>query len=198
VAVLAGCNRDEMRLFSAVAPDAFAADDDDAVVRRVSEIPDVGAEAAARVVDAYRRRWPDLSPTDLHVTVHTDHAFRRPAQRLASSQANVGAGAWSYWFTWASPILGGWLGSFHALEIPFAFDNLASPNIELMTGGGEHLQELADAMATAWLAFARDGDPGWPAYDPDGGRATMRFDLPSEVVGEPDPDLRAVWESIGL
>jgi para-nitrobenzyl esterase len=196
VPVLVGTTRDEMRLFSAVAPDAFSAADDDAVLRKVAAIPEVGPDGAAVVVAAYRRRWPHLTPTDLHVTVHTDHAFRRPAQRLASLQAP--AGAWMYWFTWASPILGGWLGSYHGLEIPFVFDNLGRPNSDLMTGGGDHLQQLADAMAGAWLAFARDGDPGWPAYDPAGDRATMRFDLPSEVVTDPDPDLRRAWESIGL
>jgi para-nitrobenzyl esterase len=26
--------------------------------------------------------------------------------------------------------------------------------------------ELADRMHAAWLAFARSGDPGWPAYGP--------------------------------
>ncbi len=196
VPVLVGTTRDEMRLFSAVAPDAFAADDDAAVVRMVAAMPDVGPGAAAALVTAYRRAAPDLSPTDLHVALHTDHAFRRPAQRLAALQAT--AGAWAYWFTWASPIFGGWLGSYHGLEIPFVFDNLGQPNTDLMTGGGDHLQELADAMAGAWLAFARHGDPGWPAYDPLGDRATMRFDLPCGLAPDPDPTLRAAWEAIGL
>jgi para-nitrobenzyl esterase len=196
IGVLAGTNRDEMRLFSAVAPDAFTAADDEVVVRKVAAIPDVGHEAALAIVAAYRHCSPELSATDLHVAIHTDHAFRRPAQRLCALQAEH-ATAWSYWFTWASPIFGGWLGSYHGLEIPFAFDNLGQPNVELMTGGGA-LQELADAMADAWLAFARDGDPGWPAYDPYGSRTTMRFDLPPEIISDPEPDLREAWESIGL
>ena len=138
------------------------------------------------------------------MAVHTDHAFRRPAQRLAALQAAGAAAsepaglAWMYWFTWASPIFGGWLGSYHGLEIPYVFDNLEQPNIELMTGGGAHLQPLADAMADAWLAFARHGDPGWPAYDPAGDRATMGFDLSSAPSTDPDPDLRAAWERLGL
>ena len=140
VPVVVGTTRDEMRLFSAVAPDAFSAGDDDEVRRKVAAIPGVGPGSAAAIVAAYRRRWPDLSPTDLHVAVHTDHAFRRPAQRLASLQAAAGAPSWMYWFTWASPIFGGFLGSYHGLDIPFAFDNLAQPNIDLMTGGGDHLR----------------------------------------------------------
>ena len=196
VPVLAGTNRDEMRLFSAVAPDVFAAADDEAVVRHVAAIPDVGPAPAEAIVAAYRRRWPDLSPSDLHVAIHTDHAFRRPVQRLCALQAEH-ADAWCYWFTWASPIFGGWLGSYHGLEIPFVFDNLGQPNVELLTGGGD-LQALADAMADAWLAFARDGDPGWRRYEPFGSRTTMRFDLPPEIVDDPDPDLREAWEQIGL
>ena len=198
VPVLVGTTRDEMRLFSAVAPDAFAAEDEAALVGHVAAIPDVGPGGAATVVAAYRRRWPDVPPTDLHITIHTDHAFRRPAQRLATLQVEAGSRAWAYWFTWASPILGGLLGSYHGLEIPFVFDNLDRPGIELLTGGGDHLQPLADRMAEAWLAFARDGDPGWPSYDPAGARSTMAFDLPPQLLTDPDPDLRAAWESIGL
>lgn len=198
VSVLVGTTRDEMRLFSAVAPDAFAAEDEATLLRHVAAIPDVGPVGAATVVGAYRRRWPGLPPTDLHVIIHTDHAFRRPAQRLATLQVEAGAEAWSYWFTWASPILGGLLGSYHGLEIPFVFDNLDRPGIEMLTGGGGHLQPLADRMADAWLGFARDGDPGWPAYEPAGDRSTMRFDLPPELLTDPDPDLRVAWESIGL
>ncbi len=195
--VLVGTNRDEMRLFAAVAPDAFACEDKAGLVAKVAELPDVGPGAAA-LVAAYRRCWPDLSPTDLHVVLHTDHAFRRPAQRLATWQAGTGAGAWIYELTWASPVLGGFLGSFHGLELPFVFDNLGQPGIEMLTGGGDHLQDLADRMADAWLAFARRGDPGWPAYDPGGTRATMRFDLPGGLVEDPDPGLRAAWASLGL
>ncbi len=198
VPVLVGTNRDEMRLFSAVAPDAFAAEDEDRLLRHVAAIPDVGPGSAEAIVSAYRRHWPDLDPTELHIAIHSDHAFRRPAQRLAAWQAGAGAGAWAYWFTWASPILGGLLGSYHGLEIPFAFDNLGQPAVDLMTCGGAHLQALADQMSDAWIAFARRGDPGWPAYDPEGSRATMRFDVPSELVQDPDPDLRAAWEAIGL
>jgi para-nitrobenzyl esterase len=39
------------------------------------------------------------------------------------------------------------------------------------------------------LAFARTGDPGWPAYDATR-RATMVFDLESRVVDDPAPEVR--------
>jgi para-nitrobenzyl esterase len=48
-------------------------------------------------------------------------------------------------------------------------------------------------MSDAWLAFARTGDPGWPAYDATT-RATQVFDLESAVVNDPLSDVRKVLQ----
>ncbi len=56
-------------------------------------------------------------------------------------------------------------------------------------------QQLADAMHGAWVAFATSGDPGWPKYDQKR-RATMRFDVTSEVVGDPMSKERTQWEGL--
>lgn len=47
----------------------------------------------------------------------------------------------------------------------------------------------------AWVAFATNGDCGWPKYDLSP-RATMRFDTTSEVVDDPRSAERAVWEGV--
>ena len=52
-------------------------------------------------------------------------------------------------------------------------------------------QPLAETMHAAWVAFARQGDPGWTGCGPEG-RATMRFDLESGVVGDPLAGARAL------
>jgi para-nitrobenzyl esterase len=102
-----------------------------------------------------------------------------------------------YLFTWESPQFGGVLKSTHALEIPFMFDNL-DHGAELFTGTAQDRQQLADAMHRAWVAFAQNGDPNhdgiptWPQYDLDR-RATMRFDITSEVVEDPMGAERAAW-----
>jgi carboxylesterase type B len=49
-------------------------------------------------------------------------------------------------------------------------------------------------MHRAWIAFAREGDPGWPAYEKTR-RATMRFDTVSEVVDDPEGAQRAAWSA---
>ena len=95
-----------------------------------------------------------------------------------------------YEFAWPSP----GLGAVHALEVPFVFD-IARPDVPLFGGlvGPEPPQELARTMHTAWVAFATNGDPGWPAYELDR-RATMRFDLCSTVVEDPRHWERDFWE----
>jgi carboxylesterase type B len=97
-----------------------------------------------------------------------------------------------YRFSWETPAFGGALRSTHALEIPFVFDNL-DRNTEGVTGNAPERQGIADAMHRAWINFARTGDPGWPAYDTTR-RATMRFDVETEVVDDPEGAERRAWE----
>ena len=68
-----------------------------------------------------------------------------------------------YSFDWATPAFGGMLGACHAVDIPFAFDNLDASGVAQLTGDGPERAAVADAYSGAVLAFARDGDPGWPA-----------------------------------
>ena len=53
-------------------------------------------------------------------------------------------------------------------------------------------RDLATAMHGAWIRFVRDGDPGWPAYEPPR-RETMRFDETSVVVEDPHAWQRRLW-----
>ena len=50
-------------------------------------------------------------------------------------------------------------------------------------------------MHAAWIAFARTGDPGWPAYDLDR-RATQRFDTTIEILDDPMGDERDLWAGV--
>ena len=59
----------------------------------------------------------------------------------------------------------GCCSSTHALEIPFVFDTLDQRGADKFTGTGPERAAIADAMHRAWIAFARTGDPGWPAYE---------------------------------
>jgi para-nitrobenzyl esterase len=108
------------------------------------------------------------------------------AERKAAQKA---APAFMYLLTWETPVSRGRLRSPHAVEIPLVFDNVEKSRNFL--GRGDEPQAIADQMSDAWLAFARTGDPGWPAYDP-GRRATRLFDVESRTAEDPFSALRQV------
>jgi carboxylesterase type B len=95
-----------------------------------------------------------------------------------------------YEFAWHSPQFGGRLGACHALEIGFVFDTLGCGTEPLL--GPDPPQQLANAMHACWVEFAAQGVCGWPKYD-FLRRATMRFDISSEVVDDPRSVERMLW-----
>lgn len=56
-------------------------------------------------------------------------------------------------------------------------------------------EALATTMQDAWLAFARTGDPGWPAYDPTT-RATMLLGEQCAVVDDRLAAERLAWDGL--
>jgi para-nitrobenzyl esterase len=147
------------------------------------------------VIGRYTENRPGCSPGDVLTAISTDRVFRIPAIRLAEAQAAQGRPTWMYLFTWATPVMDGKLKSCHALELPFMWDALDKPGLSMLTGDGPERQAIADAMHAAWIAFARNGDPGWPGYDRDR-RATERFDTTVETLDDPMGDERELWTGV--
>jgi para-nitrobenzyl esterase len=79
--------------------------------------------------------------------------------------------------------------------VPFVFDNV---EVAPITRTQPERTRLAAQMSTAWINFARSGDPGhsglheWPAYGP-ADRAMMLFDMDSRVADDPDGTEREAW-----
>lgn len=193
VATLIGTNRDENKLFAAMAPG-------DGGPREQRAMAQLG-EQAQRLLAGYQAANPTAARADIVDDVLTDRAFRIPAVRLAEQQVAQGAPVWMYRFDWKSPVLNGRLGAAHAMELPFVFNTLAEPGLSALTGDGPTRQALADRMHAAWIAFARTGDPNtsalpaWPAYDVDR-RATMLFDDACRVEEDPQGVERRLWEGV--
>lgn len=144
------------------------------------------------LLTTYREVHPTASPGELFTAIVTDWFFRVPAIRLAEARVAHAQPAYMYEFAWRSPQFAGRLGSCHALELAFVFNNLhQTANRGLVGPHGP--QEVASAMHTAWVNFATSGEPGWPRYELVH-RATMRFDLVSEVVNDPHAVERKLWE----
>ncbi|HEV2581124.1 MAG TPA: carboxylesterase/lipase family protein [Ktedonobacteraceae bacterium] len=146
----------------------------------------------AETLAFYREALPGASAGDLQAALVTDWFFRVPAIRLAEARTAGKGATYMYEMAWRSPQFGGRMGACHGLELSFVFDNLDQEENRAMVGDNPP-QQLADAMHSAWVAFAISGDPGWSRYDLNR-RATMRFDLQSQVVDDPHPAQRMLWE----
>jgi para-nitrobenzyl esterase len=199
VDLIAGTNTDDWRLFRVITGEI------DQITDQILTGPvDVyGYQALAayglpaeKALAAYRDAYPGASPGDLLAAVTADWWMRIPALRLADAHANGPSGTYMYESAWPSPALGGRLGAFHGLEIPFVFDTLSkdAPLFGPFLGEAPP-QELADTMHGAWVSFATNGDPGWPDYDLSR-RATMRFGTTSQVVDDPRSWERALWAGV--
>ena len=155
-----------------------------------------GLMSADDEVQAHYRGGPRRleSTVELAEAVWTDWAFRIPTLQLVEARR---APSHVYEFHWASPSFPPGLGSNHALDVPFMRDDLATMRGVGVAGeallGPEAPQELATQMHEAFAAYARDGDPGWPAYD-EIDRSTMVFDTVSTLENDPAATERQAWK----
>ena len=141
----------------------------------------------AEAIETYTANRPGASAGDIASAILTDAAFRVPTTALAAAQHAAGGRVYSYEFAWPTPVAR--LGACHALEIGFVFDTVGQHSA---MAGETAPSQLADDMHRAWVAFARDGDPGWTAWTPDH-PAVMTFALESAVVTGPRADELALW-----
>jgi para-nitrobenzyl esterase len=184
VDLLIGTTRDEMRLFLAEASLA-----EPQLRTRADRY--LGRDATA-VLDAYRSLVGD-DPIDVWAALFTDREMLLPAVAVADAH---GGPTFRYLFTWpvASRADGLPLRACHASDIPFPFgalDVLAWRAWCAADGARRAAADaLSDAMQTAWVAFARDGDPGWSEH------GTGRVMELGEECGErddPSAPRLAIW-----
>jgi para-nitrobenzyl esterase len=160
-------------------------------------------DRAADTVDVYRQARPGATPNQLWSAIVTDWFFRIPALQLAEAQSAHQPRTYVYEFAYRSTAFDGALGACHAIDIPFVYDNVDRPGVDMLLGPIDAgTRELATATSRAWLAMARTGDPGhnglpeWPQYTP-ASRAVMVLDRECRVVLDPGSTARLFWESAG-
>jgi para-nitrobenzyl esterase len=174
--------------------------DDASLHRKVKETAHTEDAQADRLIAVYRKGRPGITNTDLYLILASDATFRRGVLTEAERKATAAkAPVYMYYFTWRTRVREGKLRSFHTLEIPFVFENVDLA--KSMTGSGEDRYELSDKISSAWVAFARSGNPNhkrlpnWPAFN-NTQRATMILNDDCKVVNDPNGEERRMLRNI--
>jgi para-nitrobenzyl esterase len=149
------------------------------------------------IIALYRKRYPAKSPFLIQAQIFTDSG-RRNAIAQAERKAAQGRGAVRmYQWDWATPAYDGKFGAVHGIDVSASFHSYRDSFFNGMKEG----RLMADRLASAWVAFAKTGDPNnpqiphWPTYDAKM-RATMVFDNDTRVENDPRPEIRAFWAAM--
>jgi para-nitrobenzyl esterase len=209
IELLIGSNLDENKLFSFMDPRAPEIDNT-RVNKRVQRFMNLFGQEESRtkhLIDVYLEEREEnkfsLVPRDLYDNITTDLWFRILSIRLAEAQSKKNI-SFMYLFTWESPFKHpkqGALGSAHAVDIPFVFNSLNLPGMDIFTGRGKDAEGLSVNMMKSWISFARTGNPNhegipeWNHYDMKT-RSTMIFGKKIEVVKDPYRKTRIIWDGI--
>ena len=141
----------------------------------------MGEAKATALIAAMKKTHPEKSIRLLSYGVN-GLSSRNNVQRMVKLKyEQKGAPVYQYYFTWQSPMLED-AGAWHTAELAFCFDN--TKRCEQGTGNTPEAQALAKKMATAWVNFARTGNPSqpglaWTPSDPDS--------LPDDGLRQPLP-----------
>ena len=162
----------------------------------VSQLKQRYGEKTQEFLSVFEKAYPNYQPKDL---LDVDFLFRPKALEQALMRCNIqGAPVYTYLFTWESPVLDGMFRSTHCMELPFVFNNIS--RCKTLTGGKPEAYKLAEKMSSAWISFAKTGNPNteelptWKPYSIQKG-ATMVLNNDCEVVYNHDKELMELVNS---
>jgi para-nitrobenzyl esterase len=197
IPVLVGNVKDEMAIYLAPEDKIWNRELSEEEMR--ARVAPVAGAATDRVVETYRRLFPGATPSDRLISTLTDSNFRIRSLVLAERKAAQGrAPVWLYSFDWETPVFGGKLKAYHALDVPFVFNTIDVVNA---TDRGPVAHDLSRRMSATWATFARTGKPDnaaiphWAPYTLSE-RATLILNSESRVANDHDRETRMLWKEI--
>jgi para-nitrobenzyl esterase len=201
--LMVGWNEDEFTFFAWQQRDVSWVGIDLEGLRAKLE-PRFGADTA-RIVDVYRQSRPSATPSDIYVAVQSVSMMGFGSIEIAERKAaEGGAPVYLYNFGYKSeatvPGSNYPMGTPHAADIAFKFNNVATPGP--FSGARPERLVASRNMAEMWTTFARTGrpaaagQPDWPAYDLVR-RPTMRIDAVCGVIDDRHAAEREMWQDLG-
>jgi para-nitrobenzyl esterase len=159
-----------------------------------------GEEKASAIVATLKRAYPKKAIQTLSYMCSGSPGLnglgmRNNVVKMAKLKHQLNAApAFTYYFTWQSPILDGLPGAWHTADLQFCFDN--TKRCEQGTGNTPEAQVLARKMAASWAAFAATGNPSipevkWTATDPESNK-TFIFDNECRMANDPEAEARKI------
>lgn len=191
VPLVLGSNVDEWKLMGLRDPHRL--DLDEAGLR--TRVGDDADELIPVFREARAARGEPVTPAELWFAIQTERFFRVPALEFADEHAQV-APTFTYLFGWRSPMLDGWAGACHVLEIPFVFGLQGTETLAYFTGSGPAADALSATMMRHWVAYAKGKAP-WSRHDTTH-RPTMYFDVESGIEHAPREEERVALSSRAL
>ncbi|WP_010146822.1 carboxylesterase/lipase family protein [Serinicoccus profundi] len=154
--------------------------------------PELARESALALApdpQRYLEAYPD--PEQLYEVVRSDWLFRMPSLHLALAQAAAGGRAYLYELTWPAPGMGGMLGACHGLDVALVLGNLTQGQTAMLLGEvTPEVEAMSAQLRSAWVAFASDGDPGWPDVATG---ATRIVDVEPVATAYPETLSQEIW-----
>jgi para-nitrobenzyl esterase len=154
-------------------------------------------------VRLFKSTTPSGSYPEMFFKIASWRSYIRNATIMAEKRDEMNGASnptWMYQVTWRSPVEGGRRYSQHSSDLPFMFDNCDKPVAARYIGTQTaDTKVMADSMANAWIAFARNGNPNhpgipnWPAYNK-ATRSVMEFEAPPKLVNDPYKSERVFFE----
>ncbi|MGI6243716.1 MAG: carboxylesterase/lipase family protein [Prevotella sp.] len=194
IPMIVGSCLNEFAALPAVVTPGYLAQSDEQVMAMLHKMY---GDATDKYVSAFRKAYPQLKTIDMPLI---DFKYRPQALAQTETKAKDKAAAvWNYLFTYQSTSLDGTLKAMHCMELPYVFNNVTRCAFE--TDALPEAIRLGDVMSSAWINFARTGNPNgkgvpqWPAYQPDK-KYTMIFDVHSEARENVDGELQNLVKSL--
>jgi para-nitrobenzyl esterase len=172
VLFMAGSNRDEFGMMAKFKP-KLRHTRPKKYEKRLEEIYNLSPEQASELASHYPLTDFDQKPVNAFVRMSAESSLGCPTYLGLVAASEKEPPAYLYRFDYDDQKYGKYMGSFHALEIPFVFGSLEDIfGLKLINEKNiDSAQEMSRIVQSYWVNFAKTGNPNgpdlpeWPEFE---------------------------------